>query len=159
MFDDLSFEEANSLLDYDPLTGILTWKPRENNKSFNTRFAGKEAGGLDNQGYLRIKYNKKLYMGHRIAYLLAYGTINSSKLIDHKNNIRDDNSKLNLREADHSLNSSNRVAINSLGLKNIYEARGKYRVRVKRNGKTYQLTLPELDLAIEFRDLLLSELY
>lgn len=156
---DISFEEANKFLLYDQYTGKLYWKKREGNNSFNTRCAGKEAGtSKDADGYLQVTINSRCYRAHRIAYLLGYGSLDSTKLVDHRNTIRDDNRKLNLRQVDYSVNSSNRRPTNTLGHKNIYKRANSYRVRVKRKNNVHQITLPTLEEAIEFRDLLIEVL-
>jgi hypothetical protein len=40
----LNAETLRNHIIYEPLTGIFAWKKRENNNSFNSRFAGKQAG-------------------------------------------------------------------------------------------------------------------
>ena len=69
----------------------------------------------DNQGYICFgiwENNKthKLY-GHQFAWYFMYNEI--VDMIDHKNQIKTDNRKINLRKATRQLNSLNR---NSLGI-------------------------------------------
>jgi hypothetical protein len=69
----------------------------------------------DNQGYIcfGIWENNKTYKlyGHQFAWYFMYNEI--IDFIDHENQIKTDNRKLNLRKANRQLNSLNR---NSLGI-------------------------------------------
>ena len=105
------------LLDYDPETGILTWKPRtvemfENNDkricaTWNTRYAGKEAlGNLTNCGYKRGAILSHNYLAHRVAWAIFYGK-HPDKEIDHINGDRSDNRIANLRDVSKSENQRN----------------------------------------------------
>lgn len=96
-------EECNTLLRYDKYTGNLYWLPRED-KSFNTRRAGTEAGHYKPKDYCNVKLFGKSYKAHRIAWYLYYGVDPGTYLIDHKNGNKHDNSIRNLRLANHSLN-------------------------------------------------------
>jgi HNH endonuclease len=81
-------------LKYDPLSGIFIWKYRLAGKNL----IGTEAGTLNSRGYLQIKILNRRYLSHRLAFL--YMTGKWPKLeVDHKNNIKTDNSWDNLREA------------------------------------------------------------
>lgn len=83
-------EKFNRALAYSPVSGILTWKHRdEDAKYFNPRFSGKEAGRITKDGYISIRLNKKDYYAHRVSWLLTHGVwpINS---IDHINGDKTD---------------------------------------------------------------------
>ena len=100
------YEEAKESLDYNPETGILTWKE---NRGSRAR-AGDKAGSVDKEiGYrvirLSINGQSKLLRANRIAWYMTHGYI--PKLIDHKNGIRDDDKIKNLRECNHQQNSRN----------------------------------------------------
>jgi hypothetical protein len=88
------------VLNYDPLTGIFTWKV-----SGSGRRIGKIAGGIDD-GYNKIKVNNKLYKGHRLAWLYVYGTWPMAD-IDHINGQRADNRIANLRDVSRTHNCQN----------------------------------------------------
>lgn len=108
-------EEVRRLLDYDPETGIFTWKPRPRSRfdtdrmfnSWNSRFAGKVAGSLHKYGYIHIGFGGKLHKAHRLAWMYVYGYA-PKEGIDHINHCRDDNRIANLRLASHSENHRNR---------------------------------------------------
>jgi hypothetical protein len=111
-----NYDEINKLIAYDKETGIFTWKVHRPGT-----FAGSVAGTKHNLGYIRISVNCKLYLAHRLAYLLMTGRWPNEQ-IDHINGIRDDNRWINLREATQSQNQHNREMCknNTSGYKGVY---------------------------------------
>jgi hypothetical protein len=110
-------QELKQLLVYDSNTGIFTWKT-----SLNPKIKiGSVAGHKDNKGYIRIKLNGKSYKAHRLAWLYVYG-LWPVNIVDHINNIKDDNRILNLREASDSENQYNSLLrkSNTSGFKGVY---------------------------------------
>ena len=99
-------ELLRQLFDYDPKTGILTWKVREGVPArWNTRYAGRPAGALDHLGYVSIKIHDKSYLGHRIIWAMIYGCW--PDCIDHKNGKPGDNRLSNLRAVSRKVNQRN----------------------------------------------------
>ena len=112
--------QVRQLLDYDPETGVLTWRTRSKDwfegsaycadrlaNTFNKQFAGKEAFACRNaKGYRYAKLIGRNEMGHRVAFAHFHGRWPDDE-IDHINGVRDDNRIANLREADRSLNMRN----------------------------------------------------
>lgn len=106
------------ILDYNPDTGVFTWKVRDKKyfknegsyKIWNTRFSGKIAGSIktnkDGYRYLQITINKKLYLAHRLAWLYVYGVWPKNQ-IDHINGCSLDNRIHNLRDVTNQVNSCN----------------------------------------------------
>lgn len=139
---DITREDVLAVLDYDPITGVFTWKPRPHDKRWTVRYAGKQAGVLESSGYRQIKVRGKLRMAHRLAWLIMTG-VWPEEWIDHENLDRDDNSFDNLRQATKSQNHANRRAYRTskTGLKGAsFNARtGKYRAQISHGGKVYWL--------------------
>ena len=139
-------------LDYDPYTGIFVWKYRQDDfpgmtdhgrKIFNSNFAGKTAGSLEADGYVRIKLAGKKHQAHRLAWLVSHGYM--SPELDHINQRRDDNRIANLRESTPTENSRNeglRVN-NTSGHAGVDWRRKskKWRARIKANGRRINLGL------------------
>ena len=123
--------ETFDLLTYDKDSGNLYWKPREST-SFNSRYAGKQSGCLDN-GYVKIKLHGVAYKAHRLAWLLYYGIDPSTYLIDHIDGDRGNNCIKNLRLATNSLNLQ--AAKKAKGY-SIHKPTGKYIVGIGINGVT-----------------------
>jgi hypothetical protein len=111
----LPFELANEFLDYNPETGVFIrkWRDRKHFPSdrswkwWNTRYANTVAGYTRDDKYRLIGVNSKLYLAHRVAWLLHYEVWPTNE-IDHINNDPADNRIENLREATHSQNMRNK---------------------------------------------------
>lgn len=95
----LSQDTLRQLLDYDPITGTLVWKHRANHwfssdriaKSWNTRYAGKEAfTAINSDGYKTGSILGKPDKAHRVIHVLVTGIIPDE--IDHQNGKTTDNS-------------------------------------------------------------------
>lgn len=95
--------ELKNRLNYDPITGVFTWKIANGNRVA----VGDVAGSYTGHGYIRIIIDKKSYRAHRLAWLYMTGNWPSDQ-IDHINHKRDDNRFCNLRECSNSENSQNR---------------------------------------------------
>jgi hypothetical protein len=104
---DLTAEYVRSILDYDPDTGLLTWKETKSGRS-NGAVAG-TAGKWGNHGKMRmtITIDKVIYKYHRIIWLWMTGEWPKG-LIDHWDRDAMNNRWDNLRDATHSINVNNR---------------------------------------------------
>lgn len=114
---DLSFEQVDALLAYDPETGVLRWKVSRR----GTAKAGGVAGCLDSgEGYLRVRVHGKRYQAHRLAWLLSTGSWPSQQL-DHINGQKTDNRIANLRECSNAQNMQNqgKSSRNSSGVQGV----------------------------------------
>lgn len=96
-----SKDYLESVLSYDPTTGLFTWKHDR-----GPRKAGSVAGRVDRNGYVVIKLDGESYLGHRLAHKITTGE-DPKELIDHKNRSKADNAWENLRQATSSQNSKN----------------------------------------------------
>lgn len=108
-------QRLKEVLDYDPDSGVFTWKIAHAR-------ARDRAGGThtNEEGYRRIKIDGQLHREHRLAWLYIHGEMPEG-LIDHVNGIRSDNRACNLRLANKSLNAGNsrRRKNNSTGTKGV----------------------------------------
>lgn len=124
----------HALLDYNPETGVFTWKPRpEARRSWNTRYAGKIAGFPwrprgQKQTYLSIRIFDWPFLGHRLAWLYMLGEWPRPG-VDHEDLDGMNNSWRNLRLATKAQNSANtgRPANNTSGFKGVSLRNGRYR--------------------------------
>lgn len=160
---DLTADMAREIIEYNPETGEMLWKPRGEHwfntdgyrtakqcaDKWNTRLAGKRCGYFNKDGYIEaaIKYGR--FKMHRVAWLIYYGDWPIGE-IDHINNDRSDNRISNLRIATRNENSWNRPiqANNKTGYKGVsLKNDGKYQANIKSRGK--QLFLGTFSCPIE----------
>ena len=106
-------------MDYDPTTGIFTWRVRRSTMTL----AGHKAGYVrEDSGRKRIfiSIKKKKYSAHKLAFLYMIGNI--PKEIDHEDRDSTNNKWSNLREATHQQNCFNRKkrSNNTSGYKGVF---------------------------------------
>lgn len=118
-----SVEVLNEWFNYDPTTGILTWKKRKHKGPL----AGEEAGNLDPSGYKRIQFNGQKYGIHRFAWRMVTGEDPGEFEIDHKDTNRSNNRFDNLRLATDNHNQMNqkKPKSNKSGAKGVCWHKGK----------------------------------
>ena len=144
-----SSDRLKALLNYDPTTGVFTWKAARPGVT-----AGAVAGSVGHQGYRTIWIDGCPYLAHRLAWLFVTG-LDPVFQIDHKNGVKDANWFDNLREATQKQNSENREAYGASGFRGVYyiKARKKFQVQVQHNGKKttygYYHTAEEADAVAE----------
>lgn len=113
-----SQEYLKECLNYDPESGIFTWKNRPTNhfkthrsfKTWNSRFSGKQAGNVhiasDNGlKYITIRLCGTLYKAHRLAFLYMDGVIPVE--VDHDDGDGINNKWSNLNGSDRVKNCRN----------------------------------------------------
>jgi hypothetical protein len=97
-------ERVRKLLDYNPFTGVLTW--RENCQRVKK---GDVAGTNTRSGHLRVKLDGRNYLAHRLAWLHWYGT-EPPPTLDHIDQQPAHNAIANLRPATKAQNGQNTKA-------------------------------------------------
>ena len=142
-------EYLKSRLNYDPETGVFTWKgvPETNrfNKERNTRYKRMVAGNIhatkDRNTYIRITLNHKNNHAHRLAWIYMYGTTPTQ--VDHINGDGTDNSIKNLRDVSNRTNSMNQRMNkkNTSGFAGVYwnKERCKWQAYIKTSQKSVSL--------------------
>lgn len=129
----IQVEELRAAFDYDPYSGLLTWKIGRRNGVK----VGDVAGSLDSEGYLRIGFKGIVRKAHSIAWAIMTGEWSKSE-IDHRDLDKANNRWTNLRQATDAQNNYNRlVRSDSLtGAKGVYRrANGKFTARISKGGK------------------------
>lgn len=135
----LNMKILRSILNYDPKTGILTSKIKRGIYKKGDIINGH----LDEEGYLRIGINYKLYKAHKIIYMYMMGFFPIE--VDHINKNRSDNRWINLRACTNKSgdNSQNRTKQNnktSIYMGVSYHKRAKkWQANIKINGKNMHL--------------------
>lgn len=100
--DKLTFERLREVLDYDPLTGVFSWRVRLSNRGV----VGTRAGTPLKGGYVAIRIDGVRYLAHRLAWLYTHGSWPPA-LIDHKDRDPSNNRLANLRPATRLENHQN----------------------------------------------------
>lgn len=90
------------ILGYDPETGVFIWREQ----TAQSTKIGSVAGNLNKLGYIRIRFLKRGWMAHRLAWRIVHGVWPANQL-DHINGVKSDNRLVNLREATDSENQRN----------------------------------------------------
>lgn len=170
---DIPQEDLRELLHYNPVTGVLTWKPRKlkychsesSQRAWNTNNAGKRAGRVktNEKGYQRrvVGLFGTSYLEHRViwAYMKGYPI---PEHVDHENRNATDNSWSNIRASNASMNGKNAsmTPLNRSGVSGVCWSKnaGKWHAQCKLNGKMHFLGYfleDDLDIAamevLEFR--------
>lgn len=127
------------ILHYDPDTGVFRWMVDIARRSR----AGDEAGGLNAQGYRKIKIYGRVYACHRLAWAWMTGEW-PEVLVDHRDGVKSNCRWLNLRLATEQVNAENRRAAHAgsvsglLGV-SFHRRAKKWRAGIESGGKFYHL--------------------
>ena len=136
MSEKLTQERLKELLNYDPVTGVFTWRVTTGNGVQ----AGDVVGCIRPKGYVQVSVDGVLYYAHRLAWFFTYGYLPENE-VDHRDQIPGHNWILNLREIGHvcNLRNTGNYSNNKSGVKGIhwFKRIKKWRVQVRVNGKLY----------------------
>jgi hypothetical protein len=145
-------EFLRKLLHYEPDTGRLFWRERarkmfSSDRAFgmwNSRYANKDAGHVDDKGYVMVKIRPFKIRAHRIAWAMYFDRWPDEE-IDHINGYKQDNRIINLRDVSKSKNQRNAAKRkhNTSGHNGVgwNKGRGKWVAYIKRDGKQVHLGL------------------
>ena len=144
---------AAGMVNYNPITGSMTWKQKPKNTKdsarWNSRYSGKECGTVDDKGYRRILFRFQpdstfKIRVHRLAWFIVYGVIPFGE-IDHINQIKTDNRIENLRDVPKSINQRNvpRRVSNTSGVPGVtwHKQRAKWCAQASVDGKHHHIGL------------------
>lgn len=138
----ITAHEAAELLNYDPSTGVLSWRknPAQHVK------AGAKAGRINRGGYVEVGIKGRVYLAHRVIWLMVTGEWPTGH-IDHRNGVRSDNRWDNMRDVTPTQNAQNRraagTANKSSGLLGVtlHRQTGKWQAQIETRGKSKHLGL------------------
>jgi hypothetical protein len=120
-------------LDYDPDTGVFTWKKHKKRPDI----IGKRAGAKQSAGYWSIAIHNRKQLAHRLAWAYVTG-VWPTQHIDHINGDKQDNRFNNLRQVSRFGNLQNirkATKANKTGLLGVSAHQGKWRAQIMVNGK------------------------
>ena len=100
---DLTAERLRELLDYNPITGLFTWRRTHHPKCQK----GAVAGTKGTAQYTVICIDRVLHYAHRLAFLHVTGEW-PVELVDHRDGDKHNNAWANLRNGPQALNMQNR---------------------------------------------------
>ena len=132
----ITHERLKELVEYDPETGIITWKI-----SHRSVTKGQMAGTIISSGYVRISLDNRFYQRSHLAWFYVK-KVWPTKFLDHINGIPTDDRIVNLREATCMQNGCNRTKQknNTTGFKGVSQVYGgKYGARIRSNKRIFWL--------------------
>ena len=136
--DTLSVKQLFDYLNYDPKTGVFTWKVDMGRGGK----IGDVAGNVNHRGYRSIWIKGLYFYAHRLAWAMSYGEW-PQLFVDHINQSKSDNRICNLRQASRSENLFNhgRNKNNTSGVKGVTFCKrdNKWRAQIRIDSKTFNL--------------------
>lgn len=129
-------EELKERLHYCPERGVFTWLCRRGGKASECAIAGCLQICGSGKPYITIRFNRKLFLAHRLAYLYMTGSFPEND-IDHENGNGTDNRWSNLKPITNHNNQKNKrlYSRNTSGHCGVSFYKNRYRVRIVVNRK------------------------
>ena len=135
----LTHSKLIELLDYCPKHGHFLWKKLRSGARRDLH-----AGSLTKVGYISIRINGIPYLAHRLAWFYVHGEFPAG-VIDHINQIKNDNRIANLRSVTQVENGKNRKvrSVNKTGINGVRFCndgrKNPWNARVMHKGKNLSL--------------------
>lgn len=129
---ELDSTRLHELVNYNPDTGLFTWKAKRRGCAPST-----PAGSRHPSGYLYLRLDGRLYAAHRLAWLYTHKVWPILPL-DHINRCKSDNRIVNLREVTHTQNMQNKT-FNTDRLLGARRRNGKWTAELTLDGKAYRI--------------------
>lgn len=130
---DFDVELLKACFDYNPESGLLTWKISSGQSS-----KGSTAGRIGMAGYLKLCLHGRHYVAHRVAWAIHYGS-QPPEIIDHINQDKTDNRISNLRDGTCAVNQQNQQRPHSRNKTSQYlgvsRFNGYWRAKIYHKGK------------------------
>src|SRR6056297_61236 len=144
---DITQKMLSDLLDYDPASGILTWRERPGQNNWNAINSGKPAMmAINTGGYRHGKIHSHPVLAHLVIWKRQTGRWPTGE-IDHIDGDRTNNAFSNLREVSKSTNQRNAKlrADNSSGYPGVHfcKSSGKWKASIGGNPRTTLGTFDE----------------
>ena len=135
------YERAMTLMDYDPETGELTWRPEAKNGNRTNPCGAKNYRHTGKPKCLKVGVRidgvSKSLMAHRIAWFIFTGGTFPVGEIDHINQNPFDNRWSNLRDVTSREQSENRFDQSKYGI-GVYRHRNKFQWQITINKRRYR---------------------
>lgn len=131
----ISIDTLREALVYDPETGLLHWRVKNNAR---WRGGGRAGWISKSTGYYVILFKRQKFLLHRVGWALTHNRWPPADL-DHINGDPADNRLVNLREATRSENCANsrRPKSNTTGFKGVSQTKsGRWHAIIGHNGRT-----------------------
>jgi hypothetical protein len=132
----LTAKRLREVLNYDPKTGLFTWRTGTPGRS-----EGSIAGCLNSRGYVLICVDYVHHRAQRLAWLYMTGK-HPKDVIDHRDGNKSNNQWRNLRDVTNYENAQNQRRAhtrNKIGVFGVSLERGKYRAQIRADGVLYKL--------------------
>jgi hypothetical protein len=133
----LTINRLREVLAYNADDGEWTWLKRTGPGC--NKVPGERAGSIDkDMGYRILSIDGEKYRGARLAYFYVNGRWPKGQM-DHKDRVRSNDAWANLRVVTGSRNSINRPGVGKSKLKGVDLHRGRWRARLRVDGKLIDL--------------------